>query len=254
MTNTRQILVAFGAERPPALGNIWRITAKKTDFYIDPVREEDAFHLSVHGRNDVHRNGHRFQITAVRKNVNAARARGECIEHRLPRKGFAFDGEQLGPDVFRVARIRWLWDLQRHRFRETAAVPLPDLQDYQSARRLSWQLEPNEAIDIDFVVSYNEPYWPDGTNSLRDRARLEPLLNEAGMWLTATAYRRSQTMSPTPVGTVFPLPRNGDEATRITQGGHSDSGAGTIYWFVEGIAARQAVESLRSNLSVEPSV
>jgi hypothetical protein len=35
----KQIMVAFTAGETPALGNIWRITAKKTDFYIDFYRQ-----------------------------------------------------------------------------------------------------------------------------------------------------------------------------------------------------------------------
>ncbi len=35
----KQILVALTAGDSPALGNIWRINAKNTDFYLDPVGE-----------------------------------------------------------------------------------------------------------------------------------------------------------------------------------------------------------------------
>jgi hypothetical protein len=64
--------------------------------------------------------------------------------------------------------------------------------------RLSNRLGPNEAADLDLVVSYNRPYWPAGERSLRDCSRLGPLRNAAGMWLAATAYRRSKATSPAP--------------------------------------------------------
>ncbi|HEV8570450.1 MAG TPA: hypothetical protein VGQ92_25730 [Actinoplanes sp.] len=64
--------------------------------------------------------------------------------------------------------------------------------------RLSNRLGPNEAADLDLVVSYNRPYWPAGERSLRDYSRLGPLRNAAGMWLAATAYRRSKATSPAP--------------------------------------------------------
>jgi hypothetical protein len=47
----KEILVAFSAPDVGALGNIWRITAKKTDFYLDPLSESSVFHFSVHGPN-----------------------------------------------------------------------------------------------------------------------------------------------------------------------------------------------------------
>ena len=48
------------------------------------------------------------------------------------------------------------------------------------------------------VASYDQPYWPNSLGSLRDNARLGPLPNDAGLWLTATSYHRSQKKYPTP--------------------------------------------------------
>lgn len=57
----QQILIAFSDGDSPPLGNIWRITVKKTNFYLDPLGQAAAFHLSVHGPNDRHPDRHRFQ-------------------------------------------------------------------------------------------------------------------------------------------------------------------------------------------------
>ncbi len=47
---TKEIMLALTLGDSAALGNIWRITAKKTDFYLDPLDEAGAVgHLSVHG-------------------------------------------------------------------------------------------------------------------------------------------------------------------------------------------------------------
>ena len=49
-TPKSEILLALTAGDTPALGNIWRITAKKTDFYLDTVGPTgDAMHVSLHG-------------------------------------------------------------------------------------------------------------------------------------------------------------------------------------------------------------
>ncbi len=126
---TEEILVAFSAGGSGALGNIWRITVKKTDFYLDPLGQEDAFHLSVHGPSDRHPDGHRFHVKVDRKAAATVEAQGHFTIFDIPRRGHAFDGQELAPGAFRVARIRWLWDLQRPRFRHAAAFtgPLPNI-------------------------------------------------------------------------------------------------------------------------------
>ncbi|WFE37690.1 hypothetical protein [Micromonospora sp. WMMD998] len=244
----KEILVAFTAGDSPALGNIWRITAKKSDFYLDPHATVEAFHLSAHGPNGDHPDGHRFHVRVDRKAAAAIQAQGDFISHKIPRKGRALNGEELAPGVFRIARIRWLWDLQRPRFRQAARLPgpLPDVSSNRSAARLSRILAPNRAADLDLIVSYNEPYWPDERNSLRDKARLGPLRNESGMWLTATSYQRSQTAHPTPEGLALPLPKPGEDPNRIMGGAPEDGAAGDMYWFVEGVTSRQFIEASRS--------
>lgn len=244
----KEILVALSVGGPPPLGNIWRITAKNTDFYLDPLTHSETFHLSVHGPNNQHPDGHRFHVKANRRGVSGLQVRGDFISHTIPRKGFAFDGQAVAEGVFRVARIRWRWDLQRPRFRTAAAVPgaLPDVDGPNiSGAVMSGMLEANDAADLDVFVAYDGPYWPDPKNSLRDNARLGPLQNEAGMWLTATAYRRPETVTATPEGLNFPLPRIGEDPIRIMAGGLGENDAGEIYWFVEAITSRQFMDVAR---------
>jgi len=236
-------MVALTAGDLPALGNIWRITAKKTDFYLDPLGLAAAAHLSVHGPNERF-DGHRFHIKVDRQLAATTKERGRFVEHGVPRKGLAFDGQQVADRAFSVARIRWTWDLQRPRFR---AAPVsgqaPELADHQSGARLSEVLPPNDAWDIDLVVSYDQPYWPNPYGSLRDNARLGPLSNDAGLWLTATSYHRSQQRYPTPEGLSPRLPRPDEEPNRIMCGGLVSDGVGDMYWFLEIITSRELIEA-----------
>lgn len=236
--------MALTAGDSPALGNIWRITAKKTDFYLDPLGQPGTVaHLSVHGSNERF-GGHRFHIKIGRQLAATAKDRGYFVGHGIPRKGFTFNGQQLAAHAFRVARIRWTWDLQRPRFRAAAVSgPAPELADHQSGARLSKTLSPNDAWDIDLVVSYDQPYWLDSLGSLRDNARLGPLPNDAGLWLTATSYHRSQMKYPTPKRLSPRLPRPGEEPTRIMCGGPGPDGVSDMYWFVETITSRQLIEA-----------
>jgi hypothetical protein len=241
---TKQIMVAFSAGDSPALGNIWRITAKKTDFYLDHLGQAGTVgHLSVHGSNERF-DGHRFHIKVDRQQAAAVKDQGHFVLHSVPRKGFAFDGQQLAGHAFLVARIRWTWHLQRPRFRGAAASgPAPDVADNQYGARLAGILSPNDAWDIDLVVSYRQPYWPNPRGSLRDNARLGPLSNESGLWLTATSYRRPQTTYPTPDELAPQLPGPDEEPNRVTCGGPGPDGVGGMYWFVETITSRQFIDA-----------
>ena len=238
-------MLALTAGESPALGNIWQITAKKTDFYLDPLGQAGTVaHLSVHGPNERF-NGHRFHIKVDRRPIATTQDQRYAAGHTIPRKGFAFDGQQLAAKVFRVARIRWTWDLQRHRFRAAAiSGSAPQIHDHQMGARFADVLPPNEAWDVDLVVSYEEPYWPDARGSLRDNARLGPLSNDAGLWLTATSYHRSRTKYPSPEQLFLPLPRPGEEPNRIMCGGPGPGGAGDMYWFVETITSRQFINAI----------
>jgi hypothetical protein len=223
-------MVALTVGDSPALGNIWRITAKKTDFYLNPLGEAGTIgHLSVHGPNERF-DGHRFHIKVDRRLAASAKDRGHFVRHTIPRSGFSFDGQQLAAHTFRVARIRWTWDLQRPRFRAAAvSARAPELADHQSGARMSEVLSPNDTWDIDLVISYDQSYWPDSRGSLRDNARLGPLLNDAGLWLTATSYHRSQKEYPTPEGLSPRLPRPGEEPSRILCGGPGPDGVTDMF-------------------------
>jgi hypothetical protein len=243
-----QILVAFSAGGSGALGNIWRITAKKTDFYLDPLLTVEAFHLSVHGPEDAHPRGHRFHLKMNRKAADSLEARGDFVAYNIPRRGYPFNGQEIAPGIFRVARIRWRWDLQRPRFQHAAAFgPVPDTSDIKHAARLAPDLLPNEAADLDLVVSYNEPHWPDESNSLRDNARLPAVRNDADMWLTATSYRRSQTAYPAPEGLELPVAKAGEQPARIMGSAPGPDKPGDMYWFVESMTSREFIEASRSN-------
>lgn len=243
----QEILIAFGGGRPRPLGNIWRITAKKTDFYLQPHGLAGFFHLSAHGPNDVHPDGHRFHVRLDAPAAAKAARNEQFVAHGLPEGGQSFDGQRIADEVFRVARIRWLPELAAPEYEGAASYPkpLPELNENKTGFVQSAHLGAGEVADIDLVVSYGEPYWPGGERSLLDNARLEPLKNDSGMWLTAVAFHRKQVSSPTPEDLTLPLPASAEDARRILGGGPVRDGDGDMYWFVEGITSRQYLEDWR---------
>lgn len=172
------------------------------------------------------------------------RARGDLVAHAIPRRGQALDGIKVADRAYLVARIRWTWHLQRARFREAAltGVTTP-LLPHQSGAAMSKALGPNDAADIDLVVSYGEPHWPNASGSMRDNARLGPLQNASGMWLTATSYRRSELKYPAPEGLSLPVPRAGEVPNRILGGGPGVGSEAGLYWFVETLTTKELIQN-----------
>lgn len=108
---------------------------------------------------------------------------------------------------------------------------------------MSKALGPNDAADLDLVVSYGAPHWPMARQSLRDNSRLGPLQNDSGMWLTATSYRRSQMLYPAPEDLSLPVPRSAEVPNRILGGGPGVGPVFGMYWFVETVTTREIVEN-----------
>lgn len=235
--NAEKIYILMTADGQPR-GNVWKITAKATDFYLDFEGEHGGgFHLSVHGPNDRFM-GHRFHVKPDRQAVKRARAKGHLLEHELG-SGHRFDGVKIADHAWLVARLRWPWDLQRPRFRQAARtkVSIPVLGEGISGRILETRLQPNEAWDVDVVVSYGRPYWPDAKWSERDGSRLGPLTNDAGMWLTATSYHRSLMSNPSPEQLRLPLPRSGERPVSMLSCGPGTDMEREMYWLVESISS-----------------
>ncbi|HEY8717361.1 hypothetical protein [Pengzhenrongella sp.] len=240
---TTKILLVLTAGGSPPLGDVWGITAKESGFYLDAVGRGDFAHLSFHGPKEELASP-RFHIKIDRKRVELVKAQGDFVLHgRVPPKGLAFDGQQVADRAFRIARLRRTWHLQQPQYRVAAVSgQAPDLADHQSGARMSDVLKPNEAWDVDLVISFDKPYWPDPDGSLRDNARLGPLESGSGFFLTGTSYRRSEIQYPAPNGLSLQPPQQGEQPNRIMCGGFEHADAGDMYWFVETITSRQLID------------
>jgi hypothetical protein len=103
---------------------------------------------------------------------------------------------------------------------------------------------PASAWDLDLVVSYHAPYWPDGDQTKADKARLGPLENDASMFLTVTSYHRTVESSPPPEGLVPGPPSDGETSNILMCGGIDErpDGEQDLYWFVETIVPRELLQ------------
>jgi hypothetical protein len=229
-TKKSEILLALTAGESPAVGSIWRITAKKRDFYLDTIGATgETMHVSLHGpRGDF--SNHRFHLRIDRRAVKDAKTGGHFVQHKVPGRGQEFRGKQVGDGAFHVARLRWRWHLQRPRYRNAAVFGnAPDIGDGQSGRRLGATLNPNSAWDVDVYVSYGKPYWPMQLSKNHGDPRLGPVRNDADMWLTAMSVHRAEKLDPSPDQLVPRLPYAGETPNRLTCGGLGPAGEDDLY-------------------------
>jgi hypothetical protein len=240
-----EVLVACAPDQVGPLGSVWRLTAKRSDFYLDRVGEhEEAIHISMHGPSSSHPEGQRFHVKLDRRAAASAHERGRLAAHGIPPTGHAFPGKEIAAGVYQVARVRWTWDILRKRYHAfSISGPYPDIVESRAGAVIRRPVGVNEAIDLDVIVSTGEPYWPGGERSAHDNARLGPLRNDAGLWMTVTVVRRRQDRWPTPTALVPPRPGAGEEPNRILSGGPGEDADAGMYWFVEAITSRRVVEN-----------
>lgn len=236
-----QIFLALTAGNDaPALGNVWRITSKKSDFYLDTFgATQDAMHLSLHGPKANHP-GHRFHIKIKEQAVEAARNAGHFVEHGIPARGQRFRGKEVAEGAYHVVRLRWRWHLQRPRYRTAAATAGPPrFAEGQSGRVMRGVLKPNSAWDVDFYLTYGRPYWPLEFGPRTGDPRIGPVVNDSGLYLTLTSTHRSEKQYPAP-GSLLPrLPEKDETPNRFMAGGLGPDSEAGCYWFIETITARE---------------
>lgn len=253
-TPKTEILLALTAGDTPALGSMWRITSKKTDFYLDIVGPTgDAMHVSLHGPQGGFAD-HRFHIRIDRRAAQAAKESGHFVEHQVPARGKQFTGLKVAENAYQVARLRWRWHLQRARYRSAAVSgDAPEIGDGQSGRKLGTLLEPNSAWDVDLFIAYDRPYWPMQLGASHGDPRMGPVQNESGLWLTAASVHRAEKMYPSPPGLVPRLPTPAETPSRLTCGGLGAGGENDMYWFVETVTALELITQWRATgLTIEP--
>lgn len=245
-TTVDEIVWATHVGKSYMAGNLWKMKSKKNDFYLDFTGSgKSPIHISLHGPQRNFRE-HRFHVKAPASEVNNSRKEGSYVWHDLPTKGFSFSGVPINDHSTLVARIRTTWQLTRPRFIKSAlSAPWPG-QKLENQAKLFFDgpIPPNCFFDVDIAVSYGEPYWPTFFAPERFNAKLGPLRNHAGMWLTGTAYRRNEMEYPSPVGLNPPLPSWNEKPSRITALGPGEGKEVEMMYFIESITSEEYVRGI----------
>jgi len=238
------LCLADGNHRP--VGTCWSIRAKKNDFYIEPVGsgKGQLLHLSLHGPRQG-KPGTRFHLKVNDDATEKQRNAGQLVEHGIPASGQILNGVQVADRAFLVCRLRWMPSLQNPDFSSHASVGsvLPDLREGKQGLILNTRLEPDNAWDLDLVVSHDAPYWPHHDRTKEDGAQLV-LESETGMYLIVTSFHRNVAAYPAP-DHLTPSPPTDQETPQLLLGGGLDSrpeGEQDMYWLVETITSRELLQ------------
>ena len=231
-----------------ALGNVWRITSKGRDFYLDATGPlGDSVHISLHGPQGDHAH-HRFHVRADARAMRAAREAGLPVGNFVPRKWMQLNGRRICDDVFDVIRSRYRWHLQRSRFRSAKGLSggAPTFGPHDTGLRMAEPLRPNIAWDIDLYAAFDKPFRPGEVALTRAKGdpRVGPLRNESGMWLTAVSHHHFESRHLAPRGVSPRLPRPGESPRRLSAGGMGDEAPDDVYWFCETITSAEGLGEL----------
>jgi hypothetical protein len=131
--NLQRFFFAVAPAGRGPIGNVWRFTGKRSDFYIDLADGAEAMHLSVHGPRAKHPE-HRFHLKVDRESAATAHERGEFAAHGIDPGGFSFEGQEIAPNVHHVLRVRWTADGLRRKYRRYMTTPsMPEVSPEQPA-------------------------------------------------------------------------------------------------------------------------
>jgi hypothetical protein len=197
------------------LGHTWRVAARSTSFYLKTRHLMQDWKISLHGPDEKHPGGPMLKLGPDRSFTPSEDSQGSVTEIYGDAAGttLEFEGETVAPGVRRVIRLRWSWEM----FQDGAYTEQsPDSIKRHNGAKLLTAPQPVNALDVDFFLSDDGPYWPNEEEVRRKNAGMGPLQNSAGQFLTAVVMHNSlwKHPSPAPEEAPFSLPTSIRERVR----------------------------------------
>lgn len=181
-------------------GYTWLIETHQTSFYIKPTyRPMQVTKVSIHGPDPKHVGKQHFRVdfTKPEEARKAIRAGGGWVAfgQEFPLK---FSGRRINKRAVHLARFSADSTMFRRGMQRG-----PDPQTKPKATLHARVDAPPEGYvtHVDLYLSNIRPYWcNDEVRLRRENAGMGPLVNAAGMFLTAVISRRSESKEPDPFG------------------------------------------------------
>lgn len=226
--------------------HFWRVWSDRTSFYIT-ARGLTGHKLSFHGPDEKHScSGWKLAPDDSRASPGIASLVGPGAHEPQ-----WFEGVKVSSRTHFVFRARFPWTVFEGNLSRGLGASKIKKTMTGALIRLPQQFH---AVDVDFFVSDQAPYWPDPRQARIDNAKLPPLTNEAGQILTAVAVQRSVAREPHPSrADLLPPTSSEDSARGIWMGLDDDR---PFAWAVETAVSRRALARLPGYRSprVDPSL
>ena len=219
------------------VGYTWRVWSSRTSFYLT---SRDLAHDTVEAQSSRRRSaapaGRRVQVgdgpeDAFERDIAA----NKIVGVRVGGWPLRSSGSALTERAILVLRFRWTWDAI---IRLGPAPPAGALRVGATGLAIPPPPKPGDAVDVDFVVSRDEPYWLNEKRARKDNACLGPLRNDSGVWLTGTVVKRWASHYPPPPTAVGPRPANRDDQLRAVAAAADSTG---FVWLIEQRMSRSAL-------------
>lgn len=184
-------------------GYTWYIEAHRTSFYIKSTyKPMQMVKVSIHGPDtlpeNVGKQHYRLGFTDPKQAEKAIRAGGGWggFGQQLPLR---FEGRPVNKRTVHLARFSAEWSMFR---RGMQRGPDPDVKEKATLHAYVDAPSLGMVTHVDLYLSKVRPYWQNNREKLiRSRnAGFGPLVNEAGMYLTAVISQKSANKEPDPFG------------------------------------------------------
>ncbi|MDG4667966.1 hypothetical protein [Mycobacterium sp. 236(2023)] len=221
-------------------GYTWFIESHATSFYIKSTfRPMQMVKVSIHGPDADHPNEHyRLDFTKPKESGKAIRAGGGWggFGQALP---LAFEGRPVNKRTVHLVRFSAEWSMFRRGMQRgpdpepTAKASIHGYVDAPSLGRVT---------HVDIFLSRVRPYWQNRETKLRKQdAGIGPLINDAGMYLTAVISQISASKEPDPFGD----PSKGVPAEDCIRGIAEGVDYTGLLWICEKMIPKSKVEQVK---------
>jgi hypothetical protein len=181
-------------------GFTWFIQPHRTSFYIKSTfKPLQMTKISIHGPDPNHIGKQHFRLDFTRPDEaqKAVNAGGGWTGEGLP---LYFTGRPVNKRTVHIVRFSAEWNMFRPGMQRG-----PDPKPKQNATLNAFAAAPPEGFvtHIDLYLSRVRPFWRNEELKIRrNNAGMGPLINDAGMYLTAIISQWRETKEPDPFGDV----------------------------------------------------
>jgi hypothetical protein len=202
MDGQESIIVCIAKRSKNIYGYASFIEWHRTSFYIkSQYRPLQTMKVSIHGldRRPQHVGKQHFRLDVERDHLvqaalDAGGGWGADPGQDLP---LDFVGREIDGHSRHIVRFSADWTMF---VKGVPSAPTPQMQPGVTLHAVAPAPSPPQVTHVDLYLSTGQPYWPDEQLARKRNAGFGPIVNDAGMYLTAVVAQRPAQFEPDPVG------------------------------------------------------